>query len=698
MHRFVLALLVIPLVALGPRSSQADEAVEITASALETIDIDLDPVGTNGLLGIEFNAPSTNTFTTYSEMLRWDTEGEWMTFDTNESSPTFFQPTGVIDGPRAEAAATWLRLEAYPSTAIDCVGDDPTDECYWNYGYRAFDERHGGFHVQLERAAGDPWPTVGRVIPPTLNDEHGGFLARGGIVSSIPIDDDRLQIDVFQIDCSVHEECVSPPVSPTGVTYGAFATGTNRSDIWAAGVLWPGRYMVYVEDRAAGVKVQGIVDVAAGPLPTLDLDAPCFAMPVCVTVPGFDEPAAAQSGFHPMAPVRLLDTRTGLGIAEGPMSPGDGRLDDPNPWNRADATRAHELKVTGAAGIPESGVAAVLLNVTVVDPVNDGFLTVGPRPAGRGEVFDDQNSYAAWPSSSNLNIRTGETAPNMVLVRVGAGGKIRFHLDSSTAHILADVAGWFSSVAPEGPVAGFTGVAPQRLLDTRIDPEGALSPGESRRLVIAGSAGVPAGAEAVVLNVTAAEPAARGFVTIHPSGNNPPNVSNLNLSPGVTRANLVVIALGGDGGIDLRTELSSTHLIVDIFGYFQAQSGEMTTVADPFRVADTRTGTGTDLRPLSSGEIRRVQIAGVGDIPSHATAAYLNLTVTQPVGAGFLTAWPAGSPPPIVSNLNWSAGQTIPNMAVIPLSEDGSIDLRVDLPWDPSGTAEVLVDVLGWVS
>lgn len=75
-----------------------------------------------------------------------------------------------------------------------------------------------------------------------------------------------------------------------------------------------------------------------------------------------------------------------------------------------------------------------------------------------------------------------------------------------------------------------------------------------------------------------------------------------------------------------------------------------------------------------------------------------NITVVSPTGSGFLTAWPSGLDTPNVSNLNFTDSEIIPNMAIIGLGEDGAIDVRVDLPWDPTATAHVLVDVLGWVS
>ncbi len=129
----------------------------------------------------------------------------------------------------------------------------------------------------------------------------------------------------------------------------------------------------------------------------------------------------------------MLDTRTATGIPNGPLGPGDGRNSDPNPNNRADTIVNHELKVTDVGGVPTVGVSAVLLNVTAVDPTDDGYLTAYPKlprgvanPADPIRLFDDESSFLPnYPNSSNLNFVAGDIVPNLVLARVGAGGKIR---------------------------------------------------------------------------------------------------------------------------------------------------------------------------------------------------------------------------------------------------------------------------------
>jgi hypothetical protein len=48
------------------------------------------------------------------------------------------------------------------------------------------------------------------------------------------------------------------------------------------------------------------------------------------------------------------------------------------------------------------------------------------------------------PLASNLNYAAGQTAPNLVVVKVGPGGKVSLYNYSGSAHLVVDVAGWFS--------------------------------------------------------------------------------------------------------------------------------------------------------------------------------------------------------------------------------------------------------------
>jgi hypothetical protein len=139
------------------------------------------------------------------------------------------------------------------------------------------------------------------------------------------------------------------------------------------------------------------------------------------------------AGFQSLTPSRVFDTRDGTGgVAAGTPVDADGTL---------------TIQATGRNGVPGSGVAAVVLNVTVTQPQGGGWVTV--YPCGNR------------PLASNLNFVVGQTVPNAVIAPVAADGKVCFYASAGT-HLLADAAGWF----PKNP-AGFQAVTPYRQFDTR---------------------------------------------------------------------------------------------------------------------------------------------------------------------------------------------------------------------------------------
>jgi hypothetical protein len=124
--------------------------------------------------------------------------------------------------------------------------------------------------------------------------------------------------------------------------------------------------------------------------------------------------AGTAGAYTALAPSRVLDTRDGTGGGSGPVQGG----------------ATVDVQLTGRGGVPAAGVSAVVLNATVTEPSGPGFLTI--FPAG-----------AAQPLASDLNYAAGETRPNLVVVQVGAGGKVSLFASAGT-HAVFDVAGWFS--------------------------------------------------------------------------------------------------------------------------------------------------------------------------------------------------------------------------------------------------------------
>ncbi|HUQ62427.1 MAG TPA: VCBS repeat-containing protein [Acidimicrobiales bacterium] len=365
------------------------------------------------------------------------------------------------------------------------------------------------------------------------------------------------------------------------------------------------------------------------------------------------------STFQPLTPHRVLDTRSGLGAPPVRLAPGG----------------AVSLQVTGAGGVPAAGVSAVVMNVTVTDPSAPSFLTAWPAGSVR-------------PLASNLNYVAGQTVPNLVVVKVGTEGKVDLFNSSGSTHVIADVAGWY------GPDIGtpggrYTPVTPVRILDTRAAAK--VGPAGSLALQVAGQGGVPAsGVSAVVLNVTATDPTATSYLTAWPAGEARPLASNLNYVAGQTVPNLVVVKVGAGGKVNLFNSSGSTHVIADVAGWFGTDGtssvGLFTPVA-PSRLLDTRSG--DKVGPAGTFHL---SVTGQGGVPaSGVSAVVLNVTVTEPTATSFLTAFPAGEAKPLASNLNYVAGQTVPNLVVVKVGAGGAVDL-----FNSVGSGHVVADVAGW--
>ncbi len=363
----------------------------------------------------------------------------------------------------------------------------------------------------------------------------------------------------------------------------------------------------------------------------------------------FIPPVILPSGtYTPAGPVRVLDTRSTTPVAAG-------------------ATL--NLTVTGSNGVPASGVTAVVLNVTVTSPTKSGFLTVFPN----GQT---------QPTVSNLNFTAGETIPNLVIVPV-TNGKISFFNGSAgTIQILADLAGYYSSnggskYAPAGPV---------RVLDTRSTTP--VAAGATLNLTVTGSNGVPAsGVTAVVLNVTVTSPTKSGFLTVFPNGQTQPTVSNLNFTAGETIPNLVIVPVTNGKISFFNGSAGTIQILADLAGYYSSNATATYTPAGPVRVLDTRSTT-----PVAAGATLNLTVTGSNGVPaSGVTAVVLNVTVTSPTKSGFLTVFPNGQTQPTVSNLNFTAGETIPNLVIVPVTNG-----KISFFNGSAGTIQILADLAGY--
>lgn len=256
--------------------------------------------------------------------------------------------------------------------------------------------------------------------------------------------------------------------------------------------------------------------------------------------PAPHEPMAAA--FSSIVPVRLLDTRSGSASAGGAA----GTLQPEQPLS---------LTVGGRAGVPVDASAAIL-NVTVVDAAEAGYLSIWPCDTPR-------------PLASSVNYAAGWTVANSVIATLSAGGAICLATTGAAAHLVVDVTGYAAARS------AYASLTPARLVDTRSGAAsadgasvgaGVVQPGVPLVVQVAGRGGVPADADAAVLNVTVTDAPGGGYVTVWPCDAPQPWASTVNFAAGWTIANGAVARLAADGTVCLTTGGSPGHLVVDVAG------------------------------------------------------------------------------------------------------------------------------------
>jgi murein DD-endopeptidase MepM/ murein hydrolase activator NlpD len=378
---------------------------------------------------------------------------------------------------------------------------------------------------------------------------------------------------------------------------------------------------------------------------------------------GCDFPLPVPSSkFHSFTPTRILDSRDGTGTTQAPWAAGETR----------------PLIVTGAGGLPTTGISSVVLNVTVTAPQAAGFLTAWPNGLAR-------------PMVSNLNFTPGLTVANQVVVKVGAGGKVALFSNAGPVDVIADVVGYYDG----GTGDSYNPLPPQRILDSRDGTGGIHQPwaeGASHDVQVTGVGGVPAsGVSAVLLNVTAVDGTRPSHLSEWPTGQVKPTASILNFDTSDAVPNLVLAKVGAGGKISLFNNAGNVDIVADVVGWFGTATASNYTPLAGGRILDSRIGMGT---PTGFGPqaVSDLQVTGVAGVPaSGVTAVVLNVTVTNPTDASHLIVWPSGGPTPTASNLNFVAGQTVPNLVVVKVGAGGKVSL-----FNNQGSVDVLADVVGY--
>jgi hypothetical protein len=264
---------------------------------------------------------------------------------------------------------------------------------------------------------------------------------------------------------------------------------------------------------------------------------------VIVDVTGYFVPGTTGSTYVPLAPARLLDTRTGNGVS-GQLVIGVPRT----------------FAVSGRGGVPV-GATAVTGNLVAVSPSGNGYLALAP-------------SVAAIPRTSTLNVPRGDVRAASVTLPLDAAGRLGLVWNGtagSRTNAIFDVTGYFVG---NGSGATFFGIDAARVLDSRVANglAGAFGTNVVRALQATGRGTVPLDAVAVTGGLTIVAPTGSGWLAVGPGGIPLGSTSSINVPKGDIRANGFASRTGGNGVLGMvfvGPKGSSANVIVDVTGYFR---------------------------------------------------------------------------------------------------------------------------------
>lgn len=535
---------------------------------------------------------------------------------------------------------------------------------------------HGAYHfarpstspdsgaAQAERfaaAIGDQ--SVPGTLPPVLDLETSGGLTRTQLVAWTHAFLDRLQAltgrqpviytypAFWQASMGGTAEFAGYPLwiahytgsaSPTHTGWGDWAFWQYSATATVAGIRGPvdmNRFRGTTAELAALA-----LATPAGAPPTLPTGA--SAVPVGLSPGALATTSDTLPGrWTPLAPSRVLDTRTGTGARPGRVS--------------------GALTLALPASVPVTA-AGVVLSVSAVSPRGAGYVRAA--------------TSAQAPATTALNYAGRAGATGLVVSRPDPSGTLRLTVSGAATHLVADLVGYYDTA--DGSGGHWTAATPTRVVDTRTGV-GARRGAVAGDLTVTLPASVPADARGAVLNVSVVDAVHDTFVQVGAAGS-AARATVLNVAGGTSRTGLVVAAPGRGGAVVVSVHGGPAQVVVDLLGSYDAgsSSGERYLGTAPVRVVDTRSGLG------GAHGSRSVTVALPASVPPGSTAV-LDVSAVDPTGTGYLRVAPAGATATTTA-LNHSRGAAQTGLVLSRTDASGRITLTVS-----GATTDLVVDLVG---
>ncbi|MEO7262995.1 MAG: S8 family serine peptidase [Jatrophihabitantaceae bacterium] len=376
--------------------------------------------------------------------------------------------------------------------------------------------------------------------------------------------------------------------------------------------------------------------------------------------------AVPGSQYFPFAaPKRIVDTRTGLGVRAGLMAAG--------------TALAVPVSSAGVNPVP-AAATSVVISLSGTGAQGGTYLSVYSKVFGGN-------------STLNLNSKDAN-ATVTAIVKLNSSHGFLLRNAAAPTHALITVLGYFGSSTATGGL-GYVALPSHRLLDTRtptgISKVAKLVPNQSVT-VDAAPGGVPADATVAVVNMTALNQTAGGYLTAYPSAS--PAVASVDYRQ-YSRSNLVAVPLVNRKFV-VQNRFASTDAMIDIVGYFSpSASGRFVTLPNPRRIADTRTGNGGHYGLMTANATFTLDAGGLYGVPYTVTGLWIGLTAIA-TGNGYLSIYPRGAAAPHASNLDFTTGRVVPNAAIATLSPKTATTPPGFTTVDRFGASNVLADAYGY--
>lgn len=407
---------------------------------------------------------------------------------------------------------------------------------------------------------------------------------------------------------------------------------------------------------------------------------------------------ASPPGYHQaVTPTRVLDTRTAAGLvhASHNITPGTSTVPGGSVIQLQISGDAVVPAVAGAPTKIPASVTAVAVEVTAANEQDHGYVT----------AYADG---AQQPLSSSTNFAPAVTTTGYQIVPVGGDGKIDLYTHGNTTSniaLIVDLTGYFTSDATLTgdetyqplPVASRILSTLSSTTGTSLTATGTVPANTTFTLDVAGKGGIPANATGAALNITTTGATSAGYLGVYATGSTPADpVTSLTYGTTSPRASMAADTPIGTGGkVTISNHNGVTAVIVDVSGYYIAGTSKQTYHAvNPTRLVVTSNGVGgvtpgaiapNGTYTLSQADVRQITTA------AEPTLA-LMLTEASSTDYGYAVAYPADGSLPPTSNLNWVAGDTNANLAVVPTSADGRVVFSNHSP----GTLSLIVDCSGY--